>query len=397
MDGFVRFGLPFQSRLYPFERKYVTVGGAQIAYIDEGPRNAEPVLLLHGIPTWGFLYRNVVQGLLPELRCIVPDLPGYGMSDRIVDPRYYTLPWYIDTFLGFIDQLGLTGLTLVVHDLGGPIGLGVCADRPDRIKRLVILNTTNFPDAPLNWRVRFTLRRPIGELLFRQLNLLVNQWIPAEVHHRKQVLTEEVMAAYRAPFPDPSSRDAIAPTSRLIPSGPDHPSVPRMKKTNAALETLSQPVLVMWGDRDRLLRPWRATRFANMFRNCVDEVHFGDSGHYIQEDKPKEISARILQMVESQWVMNVGTAGMMLPWTSFPRSGVEKGSKIDAGPVSGVHAARDRRGHRLDRASKRRGSGGALELVQQRQAECSENKHRLARPGCRSFHGHERDSTMPFS
>ena len=277
---------------FPYFPKYVDIRGTRVAYVESGSGSAECILLLHGIPTWSYLYRKVIAAL-PGYHCVAPDFPGFGRSSRANDPSEYDIQWYVDVLAEFVRQLDLSSITIVVHDLGGPIGLSYLVDFPDRVGRVVILNTTCFADSPLNWRVRISLHYPIGELCFKYMNLLVNRWIPAEVHRASTVLTNDVMEAYRAPFRTVKDREIIVHASRLIPTGPTHPMVSRVRRTQLGLSLLDQPSLVIWGDQDRVLRPWRAEKFRQVLKNCTRVVHFIDSGHYLQEDKPVEIAEHI--------------------------------------------------------------------------------------------------------
>lgn len=271
---------------FPWTSKYVDVGGQKIAYVDEG--DGEPIVMLHGNPTWGFLYRKFIGSLSRTHRAIAIDHLGFGRSDKPLDGDY-TLAGHIGRLTRVMDALELRDVTLVMQDWGGPIGLGWAVDHPERVKRLAILNTWAFR-IPAGSRINPLLelfRQPaIGEALVQGLNLFVEGFLPAGIW-RKDVL-DEVMPAYRAPFADWNSRIATLKFPRDIPVGDDHPSTPAMGYIQDNLSKLKVPTIIAWAMQDpafpaQLLDVWKA-----VFPHA--EAHaLKDASHFLQEDAPEEI------------------------------------------------------------------------------------------------------------
>ena len=188
--------------LFPFESRFADVRGHAVHYVDEG--SGPPLLMLHGNPTWSFLYREVIERLRDSFRCIALDLPGLGLSTAA--PGYgYRPEDHADVVHAFVEQLDLSGLTLVVQDWGGPIGLKVAQRSPQRFDRLVLTNTWAWP---VNGDLHFegfarSMGGPLGRELIRRVNLLVNVIVP--VGHRRRRVTAEEMAHYRGALSDRGS------------------------------------------------------------------------------------------------------------------------------------------------------------------------------------------------
>src|SRR4051794_30742060 len=190
------------EELYPFESHYADVDGSRVHYVDEG--SGPPLLLLHGNPTWSFLYRDVIKGLRDRFRCIAPDYPGFGLSEAA--PGYgFTPAEHARVLERLIQQLDLNGVTMMVQDWGGPIGFAAATRNPGRFSGFVIGNTWAWPKSDPGTQLfsRF-LGGPIGGRLILKRNFFVERIIPAGVRRRK--LPDEVMNAYRGPFPTPESR-----------------------------------------------------------------------------------------------------------------------------------------------------------------------------------------------
>jgi len=293
--------MEIRTELYPYEPKFVDVDGGRLAYVDEGPREAEPILLLHGNPTWGFLYRNIIARLVPRLRCIAPDWLGFGRSDKLPEIGDYTLERHIASLDRLVTELDLRDLTVVVHDWAGPIGLGWSVEHPERVKRLIVMNTWAFKPAAHNkvpQPLKTFRKRPHGEILVLALNGFVNWALPFGVVHRKQAMTKEVMRAYRAPFPTYRSRESILAFPRHIPLAESDPAYDRMARTDGGMRSMEQPVLFIWGDKDPVFPPRVIRKFKERFPNVAGEVHFPDASHFLQEDKPAEIADAIGDFVE---------------------------------------------------------------------------------------------------
>ena len=271
---------------FPWPSKYVDVGGQKIAYVDEG--DGEPIVMLHGNPTWGFLYRKFIGPLSQTHRAVAVDHLGFGRSDKPLDGDY-TLAGHISRLTHVMDALELRDVTLVMQDWGGPIGLGWAVDHPERVKRLAILNTWAFripAGSRINPLLELFCQAAIGEALVQGLNLFVEGFLPAGIWRRDAL--NEVMSAYRAPFPDWNSRLATLKFPRDIPVGDDHPSTPAMGHIQDNLGKLKVPTVIGWAMQDpafppQVLEVWKAV-FPHAEAHTLD-----NASHFLQEDAPAEI------------------------------------------------------------------------------------------------------------
>lgn len=276
--------------LYPFESHYFDRSGLQMHYLDEG--RGPPVVMVHGNPTWSFYFRELVKALRAQFRCIVPDHIGCGLSDKPGDDRYaYSLQSRVDDLEALLDHLRIEGpTTLVVHDWGGMIGLACALRRPERIARLVILNTAAFlppPGKRFPWQLRVLHgRNAWTELAVRGLNLFT--W-PATWMATTKGLPTAVKAGLMAPYDSWANRIAPLRFVQDIPTRPRHRSYDLCKGVDDNLHRLAdRPMLICWGERDFVfdrdfLNEWRR-RFPKA------EVHgFPDAGHYVMEDAAERV------------------------------------------------------------------------------------------------------------
>jgi haloalkane dehalogenase len=257
-------------------------------YVDEG--HGAPVLLLHGEPTSSFLWRNIV----PQLpgRKIAPDLFGFGRSDKPEDVGWYSYDRHVDSIARLVEELDLRGLTLVVHDWGGPIGLRVAVEDPGRIERLVILNTGiggGRPPSETWLRFREVVRQLGGAL---DIGRLVEAGTA-------QGLPDEVRQAYDAPFPTPESKAGVLAFPELVPTDPDHPNTGPMNRVLEALTRWEKPALVAWGAEDTVL-PFRfAEGFVELIPGARGPVLIEGASHFLQEDRPDEVAEAIREFIAS--------------------------------------------------------------------------------------------------
>lgn len=251
-------------------------------YVDEG--SGDPVLLLHGEPTWSFLWRKIV----PQLpgRVLAPDLIGFGRSDKPVDPAWYTYENHVRSVARLVEELDLRALTLVVHDWGGPIGLRVAVEHEARVDRLVILNTgIGAGAAPSETWLRFraAVRAQGGALDMGRL-------VASGTAHG---LAEDVRAAYDAPFPTPESKAGALAFPELVPTEPDHPNAAPMNEVRDALRGWREPALVVWGAEDAVLPVAIAHGFAELIPGALEPVLIEGAAHFLQEDRPDEVAGAI--------------------------------------------------------------------------------------------------------
>jgi haloalkane dehalogenase len=272
------------DELYPFESHYADVAGSRVHYIDEG--GGPPLLLLHGNPTWSFLYREIVKGLRDRYRCIAVDHPGFGLSSPA--PGYgFTPAEHADVLEQLVLRLDLGDLTMMVQDWGGPIGFAVATRHPERFAAFVIGNTWAWPKGdPGTQLFSRLLGGAIGRRLILNRNLFVERLLPAGV--RRGTLPEAVMDAYRGPFPTPASRWPTAVFPREILA-----SRPFLADIEGRLPRLSgRPALIVWPTKDVAFGDRERRRWEELFADHRTVLLEG-AGHYIQEDASDEIVTAI--------------------------------------------------------------------------------------------------------
>jgi haloalkane dehalogenase len=278
---------------FPFAPHYVEIEELRTHYLDEG--RGEPMLLLHGEPTWSFLYRRMIPFLSSRFRCIAPDYIGFGRSDKLTRVGSYSFGFHYERLERFVDALGLSGLTLVMQDWGGPLGLRYATMHRDRVARLVILNTdllsgeaATLSPGLLKWR----------EYAERTPDLPVGQIIKRSVVDRG-ALSDDVVAAYDAPFPTLESKAGARAFPALIPTTPDAPGAAAIAATRAALASWDKPALVCFSDSDPVFLPAVGEALAGLIPGAGFSLIRG-AGHFLQEEKGPEISAEILAFVRDR-------------------------------------------------------------------------------------------------
>lgn len=273
---------------WPFEPRYLEQNGLRMHYVEEG--SGDPILLLHGEPTWSYLYRKLIPTLAAAGRAIAPDYFGFGRSDKPVERGWYSYDAHYASIERFVSDLDLSRLTVVVQDWGGPIGLRLAVEHPERVDRLVILNTgVGAGRAPSEEWLRFReLVRRVGAGL--QPGRLVRASCIQE-------LPDEVEAAYDAPFPVPEAKTGVLMFPELVPTETDHPSAPKMMEVREELKRWDKPALVLFSDSDPIFSPRVGERLAELIPGALPAETVEGAGHFLQEDKGEEIAARILRFL----------------------------------------------------------------------------------------------------
>jgi haloalkane dehalogenase len=283
---------------FPFEPHYVQIDDLRVHYLDSG--NGDPILCLHGEPTWSYLYRKLIPILSGDHRVLAMDFIGFGRSDKFAERERYSFRLHHDTLAGFIKALDLNHLTLVVQDWGGLIGLTVATEMAERFERLVIMNT-GLP----------TGDEPLGEafLKWRQLaerlpNLPVGRVIRGGLAHPEKI-SKEVIAAYEAPFPEPVYKAGASVWPLLVPLQPSDPGAAEMRQARVILSEWDKPAMVMFSDSDPITRGG-----ADFFRQLIPTareqppVIIRDAGHYLQEEKGEEIAGQVIEFIHRTPVKN---------------------------------------------------------------------------------------------
>ena len=275
---------------FPFDPHYLDHDGLRMHYLDEG--DGEPVLLLHGEPTWSFLYRKMIPPLARVARCIAPDYFGFGRSDKPVEREWYSYDAHFASLVRLVDELDLHDVTVVMQDWGGPLGMRLAVERPDRVARMVVMNTGIFSGRPPSdtWlRFRDLVRRTGTDFAPGQL---IRITCTTE-------LADDVAAAYDAPFPTPESKTGVLMFPEQVPTEPDHPSARTMLAVREKLRSWEGRALVFFGDSDPVFSPRVAERLAELIPNAELQEPIAGAGHFLQEDAGEEVGQRIAGWLKS--------------------------------------------------------------------------------------------------
>jgi haloalkane dehalogenase len=289
----------FDSLLgFAFDPHYVDVpdsdgGRLRVHYLDEGPADGEPVLLMHGEPSWSYLYRTMVPVITAAgLRAIAPDLVGFGRSDKPAQREDYTYQRHVDWMRSFLDALDLAPLTLVAQDWGGLVGLRLVADRPDRFARVVAANTflptgdRDPGDAFRAWQ-RFSQETPSFDV-----GRIVSGGCTTD-------LSPEVIAGYDAPFPDDSYKAGARQFPLLVPSTPDDPASAANRAAWEVLRTWTKPFLTAFSDHDPITAGADRALRADI-PGCQGQPHttIEGAGHFLQEDRGEQLAGVVCSFVD---------------------------------------------------------------------------------------------------
>jgi len=277
---------------YPFEPRYVEIMGMRLHYVDEGPRDAEPVLMLHGEPSWSYLYRKMIPIITGAgFRAVAPDLFGFGRSDKPASQDDYTYQFHVDAMTAFVEGLDLGRITLVCQDWGGLIGLRIAAEHEHRFARIVAANTFlptgDLPpgEAFLRWQT-FSQTAPQFEV-----GRIISNGTTSD-------LPDDVVAAYDAPFPDDSYKAGARKFPALVPTRPDDPASEPNRKAWTVLERWEKPFLTAFGDSDPITRNADKLFLARV-PGTKGQPHatIAGGGHFIQEDRGEELARAVVDFM----------------------------------------------------------------------------------------------------
>ena len=283
---------------YPFKENYHEVDGIRLHYVDEG--SGPPILMVHGQPTWSYLYRKMIPPLVAAgYRCVAPDLMGFGLSDKPQNESAYTLRRHVELVTGLIEKLDLQSVIAVGQDWGGPISLRYAIDHRDNVRALVILNTLvrTPPSMPLIFKLIFR-SGGFSSFLMRRLDLFRKMAFRGGLMFKRPVDTQ-AMEQYKMPHPTASTRAGIAAFPKMIPDNTNHPNAEYISEINRTLQEWDIPVLVMFSDKDIAFKVEEGQRIANMVPNGRFQV-VRDAGHYLQEDAGEEIAERMVTFLRDE-------------------------------------------------------------------------------------------------
>ncbi len=284
---------------YAYEPNYIEVPSSEgetlrIHYIDEGPLDASTVLLIHGEPSWSYLYRKMIPLIVNAgYRVVAPDLVGFGRSDKPSDRNNYSYQRHVDWMMAWLEKLNLNGITLVCQDWGGLIGLRLVAGQPDLFARVIAANTGlptgqgTINKAFLDWR-KFSLEVPefdVGGII--NFGTITS-------------LSDDIIAAYNAPFPDESYKEGARIFPSLVPIDPSDPAVPANKKAWDVLSAFKKPFLTSFSDSDDITRGGEMV-FQNSVPGAKGQPHtiIKGGGHFLQEDCGEEFAKVVIDFISN--------------------------------------------------------------------------------------------------
>jgi len=278
---------------FPYQPNYIDYDGLKMHYIDEGDKNGEVILALHGEPTWSYLYRKFIPVLSPKYRFIAPDLIGFGKSEKLVNMKDYSYTFHYNSIKNLIDKLKLKDITLVVQDWGGLIGLGVLGELTDLFKRVVILNTAlaDGRKLPLSFKAwqafaRFHPDLPVGKIVRKA---------------SARPMSDEVMAAYNAPFPEKKYKAGARIFPSLAPNNKTDDGVLQMNRAAKVLSEWKKPAIILFSDKDEILG-----KMVHFFYKIMPAAHqqkritIANAGHFLQEDAGEEIATYIDEFIQEK-------------------------------------------------------------------------------------------------
>ncbi|MDX2157458.1 MAG: alpha/beta fold hydrolase [Hyphomicrobiaceae bacterium] len=286
---------------WPYRPRFTRVNGWRMHYVDEGAGN--PVLLLHGNPTWGYLWRKTIPPLLAAgHRVIVPDQIGFGLSEKPTSEHAHTLDGHAANLVALVRQLDLRRLTVVCHDWGGPTGLAMALSNQDRIRALVIMSTWAWPMPPAEFHTRVfpwrTMHAPlVGPYLLGKPAALAGRGVYLSVVDREQ-FRREAQAVYEAVLPDPADRMLTWVWPRWIPLDASARAIERFAWLEQELSRVSWPAQIIWGREDEVFdHATFAARFKALLPHA-DGPHLVTGRHFLQEDSGGEIGGLIASFLE---------------------------------------------------------------------------------------------------
>ncbi len=270
---------------FPWEARYIEWQGMRLAAIDEGA--GAPVVLFHGEPTWSFLYRKMIRPLLEAgHRCIAPDYPGFGRSDKPTDLAWYSYDRHCEAMAHLLGEFGVEDATFVVQDWGGPIGMRLAVEHPELCSRLVVMNTGLFTGEQTMSDAWWAFRNFVERTEDLPVGFLVKGACASDP-------SDEIIAGYEAPFDSTASKAGARAFPLLLATSPDAPGAAAGRATAEALRDDARPVLVLWGEQDPVITPKAGTALSKRLGWPQPEL-FSEASHFLQEDSGEALAGRII-------------------------------------------------------------------------------------------------------
>jgi len=280
---------------YPFTQHFFPVPGGSMHYVDEGPRHADPILCVHGNPTWSFAFRRIVKAFSKTHRVIAVDHLGCGLSDKPPDYEY-TLAHHAENLTALVRRLSLSRITLVMHDWGGAIGMGFARREPQRIARLFAMNTAAFRSKRMPLRIRACRIPVVGPWLVREMNAFAGLTPIFAVENRK-LFPFTAQRGMLLPYESPNSRIAIQRFVEDIPLSPKHRSWAELVAIEEALaQFANRPVALCWGERDWCFTPKFRIEWERRFPRAV-VTKCKRAGHYVFEEAPDDVERALAALL----------------------------------------------------------------------------------------------------
>lgn len=279
---------------FPWSPRYVDVRGLRMAYLDEGPRDAPIVLMLHGEPSWSFLYRKVIKTVTAAgLRAIAPDLIGFGRSDKPIAREAYSYQSHMDWLFGFLEAIDLRAINLLCQDWGGLLGLRLVGEHPERFSRVVAANTF----LPTGDRAP-----PPAFFAWREFSQTIPELPVAKIVQTgcTTTLDDKVLAAYDAPFPDERYKAGARQFPMLVPASPDDPAAPANRRAWETLEKFERPFLCAFSDMDPITKGGDKI-LASRIPGARARNHptIAGAGHFLEEDNGEELARIVVDFINA--------------------------------------------------------------------------------------------------
>ena len=287
---------------YPFGSHWLDLDGVRMHYVDEGPRDAETILCVHGNPTWSFIWRRLIADQSRERRVIAIDHIGCGLSDKPQDYPY-RLEQHVANLRRLVETLDLRNVTLVGHDWGGCIGMGAAGEMPDRFQRFVLLNTGAFRSKQIPLRIAICRIPVFGAIALRAFNGFSRAALTMAV--TRQPLSATARRGLLAPYDSWANRVAVLRFVQDIPLKPAHPSYAKLTQIEAGLSQFTQrPMLLLWGAKDWCFTLEFLQEFQRRFPQAESHV-IADAGHYVFEDAAEEVVATVRQFLATHPIVGI--------------------------------------------------------------------------------------------